>query len=120
MAEPGFYRTDYSALRIRELLRAHGVLKLPIMFILTRFVMRPTGGMWMPSLSSDVACPVEELPLELMAETELQRKAIESLGFVPCWYAKLRRNLNPMFLENGSVTYLHSGGSYIASIIFGR
>lgn len=119
MAEPGFYKSNYRALSIRELVRWRGVLKLPLAFILTRFVMRPTGGVWMPSLSADLECTIEELPPQFLARTESQRTAIESLGFVPCFYAKLRRNINARMLETGSVTYLHSGGSYMGIIISG-
>jgi len=120
MPTPGYYKTSTRAATIREMARMRGVLMVPLTFILMKFVMRPSGGVWMPSLCAETDCRADELSPQFWRATESQRAAFGRLGFAPCFYSKLRRNLNPMYLDNGAVTYLHSGQSHVGTLVYGR
>lgn len=120
MPEPGYYKTDHKALTIREMVRMKGVLKLPMIFIATRFVMPPGAGVWMPGKCAEVACNQDELSPRFWAVTEFQRNAIEKLGFVLCQFSKVKRNLNPLSLDNGGIIYLHRDGKSVATLVFVR
>src|SRR5664280_1286646 len=120
MPTPGYYKTSTRAATVREMARMRGVLMVPLTFILMKFVMRPSGGVWMPSLCAETDCRAEDLSPQFWRATDSQRAAFERLGFAPCFYSKLRRNLNPMYLDNGAITYLHSGQSYVGTLVYGR
>jgi hypothetical protein len=120
MSTPGYYRTSTRAATVREMVRMRGVLTLPLTFILMKLVMRPSGGVWMRSLCAETECRADELSPHFWRATEAQCGAFERLGFSPCFYSKLRRNLNPMYLDNGAITYLHSGQSHVGTLVYGR
>jgi hypothetical protein len=52
--------------------------------------------------------------------TQFERSAFKELGFAPCFHTRLKRNLNPMYLDEGGITYLHSGRSYVGTLVYGR
>jgi hypothetical protein len=120
MPTPGYYKTSTQAATIREMVRMHGVLRLPFTFILRKFIMRPSGGIWMPSLCAETDCSADELSPRFWEATQSQRSAFERLGFAPGFYSKLKRNLNPMYLDDGAVTYLRSGQAHVGTLVFGR
>jgi hypothetical protein len=120
MWTPGYYKTITRAATVREMVRMRGVLMLPLTFILMKFVVRPSGGVWMPSLCAETDCRADELSPQFWRATETQRAAFERLGFAPCFHSKLRRNLNPMYLGDGAITYLHSGQSHVGTLVYGR
>jgi hypothetical protein len=120
MATPGYYKTNLHALTIRELVRLRGLHKLPLTYIVSRLLTRSKGGTWMPSLSSDTACLKEELSDQFWQATAFQRRAFDRLGFVECSLSKIKRHVNPMYLDAGAITYLHTGRSHIGMLIYGR
>jgi hypothetical protein len=120
MAPPGYYKTDVRATTISEMVRFRGWLMLPFTFILTRFFMRPRGGVWMPGLCAEMECRVDELSALFWEATQSERSAFDQLGFAPCVYTRLKRNLNPMYLDEGGIAYLHSDRSYVGTLVYGR
>jgi len=120
MPTPGYYKTSTRAATVREMVRMRGVLRLPLTFILMKFVMRPSGGVWMPSVCAETDCKSDELSPQFWRATESQRSGFERLGFAPCFYSRVGRNLNPMYLDNGAITYLHSGQSHVGTLVYGR
>ena len=92
MHEPGFNKTNYRAIRIRELVRMYGLARLPRMFLATRR-MRPGGGVWMPGSWAETECAKADLPDEFWQATEGQRAAIERLGFAELRISKARPDL---------------------------
>jgi hypothetical protein len=97
-----------------------GLLMLPLTFVLMKLVVRPSGGVWMPSSCTETDCRAEELSPGFWEATQSQREAFERLGFAPCLCSKLRRNLNPTYLDEGSITYLHSGQSHVGTLVYGK
>lgn len=97
-----------------------GVLMLPFTFLLMKFVIRPKGGVWMPSTCSETDCRTEDLSPRFWQATEAHRKGFEQLGFAPCFYSKLRRNLNPAYVDEGAVSYLHSNHCHLGTVVFAR
>lgn len=83
MPPPGYYKTTTRGATLREMVRMRGVLMLPLTFILMKFVMRPKGGVWMPSTCSETDCRTEDLSPGFWQATEAHRKAFEQLGFAP-------------------------------------
>ena len=120
MPTPGYYKTSTRAATVREMVRLRGVLRLPLTFILMKFIMRPNGGVWMPSVCAETDCKADELSPRFWQATEPQRSAFERLGFARCFYSRLTRNLNPMYLDEGGITCLHSDHSHVATLVYGR
>jgi hypothetical protein len=42
------------------------------------------------------------------------------LGFTTCFHSKLTRNLNPMYLDEGGITYLHTAKAHVGTLVFAR
>src|SRR5258707_2168798 len=120
MPTSGYYKTSLKAATVREMVRRRGVLKLPVTFIFMKFFMRPSGGVWMPSTCAEIECRAEELSPRFSEATQPQRAAFAQLGFKPCFHSKLRHNLNPLYLDDEGITYLHSGGSYVGTLVYGK
>jgi hypothetical protein len=120
MPTPGYYKTNTRAANIRELIRMRGLLQLPLTFIFTKFVVRPTGGVWMPSLCAETDCAADELTPEFWRATERHRAVFERLGFKLCFHSKLKRNLIASSLDNGAATYLHSNQSHVATLVYAK
>jgi hypothetical protein len=118
MATPGYYKTRSRALSMRELVRWRGLRKLPLALFVTRFSMRPKGGVWMPQLSANRACPKEKLSERFWQATEWQRKVFAQLGFTECLLSKIERHVNPIYLDMGGITYLHRDGSRLGLLIY--
>ncbi|HUJ70993.1 MAG TPA: hypothetical protein VLZ30_02035 [Verrucomicrobiae bacterium] len=120
MSVPGYYKTVYRAASVQELVRVGGLVRLPLTFFLSRFVMRPKGASWMPSLSTDRSCAAQELSESFWRATETQRSSFSDLGFTECLFSKVKYHLNPMFLDTGGITYLHSNRAHIGLLIYGK
>lgn len=52
--------------------------------------------------------------------TLAQRSTFERLGFACCFYSRLKGNLNPSYLDEGAVTYLHPDRSSIGTLVYSR
>ncbi|HXA45416.1 MAG TPA: hypothetical protein VNZ25_07925, partial [Candidatus Angelobacter sp.] len=119
MFPPGYYQTNYRALRFREIVRMVGFPKAFTTYLVTRFK-RPTNGIWMPGLWRNLECRQEDLSEYIWQGTKPHRADLEKLGFAVCRYAKLTRNLNPNHRDSGGIIYLDSSRRFIAHLHYLR
>ena len=119
MYTPGYYKTNYCRLSLRELIRFRGLLLLPITFILTRFK-KPDGAVWMPGLWSDTNCANTDLSGRFWQATEPHRQIFVRLGFSECKHSMVKNHLNPLYRDNGGIIYLHSNRSHIGMLIYAK
>ena len=120
MTTPGYYKTSLRAIRVSEMIRLRGLWQLPLTFILTKFLSRPLGGVWMPEVSREMECTGEELSPRFWEVTQTHRDAFERLGFKPCFFLKLHRNLNPMYVDQGGMNWLHGDNGLIGTLVYGK
>jgi hypothetical protein len=119
MFPPGYYQTNYRALRFREIVRMVGPKKAFTNYLVTRFK-RPGNGIWMPALWSSIECRQEDLSEHIWQGTRPHRADFEKLGFSVCRYSKITRNLNPNLRDTGGIIYLDSSRRFIAHLIYHR
>jgi hypothetical protein len=81
MPEPGFYKSNYRALGLKELARMRGLLRLPLACLITRFK-APTPAGWMPHLWAALECAEPELSPAFFSATAATRASFRELGFV--------------------------------------
>jgi hypothetical protein len=74
----------------------------------------------MPNTCAETYCKPDELSQRFWQAAESQRAAIDGLGFATCFYTRLKRNLNPMYLDEGGITYLHSDRLFVCTLVYGR
>lgn len=120
MAEPGYYKTNYRAISIRELVRLRGWMKLPFAFYWTRFGSHPPSGQWLPMLSANEECKAEDLPEKFWSATTAQRQALEELGFVAQIHVRRNKDLDPVILDACSIQYLHAEHPYPVNLAYVR
>jgi hypothetical protein len=122
MHAPGFYKTNYRAFRIRDLILFYGPLRLPKTFIATRYRKKASHGIWMPSLAADTACERKDIPDRFWNITAPHCRAFEQLGFSELTYGSLKphQHLNPYVQETCSIRYLHSDQAYIGGLFYVR
>jgi hypothetical protein len=119
MFTPGYYKTNYRALRFRELVRMHGLLPAFSGYLVTRFK-RPDSAGWMPSLWADTECRREDLSEEFWLATKVHRLSFERLGYSECGFRKSTNHLNPMAHDNGSITYLDPARRHVGNLSYVR
>lgn len=105
MYTPGYYKTNYRALRFRELRRMHGLTRAFKSYWITRF-MRPSAGFWMPGLWADTECKKEDLSDQFWQAAKPHCQDFERLGFTECRYSKITKTLNPWHRDSGGIIYL--------------
>jgi hypothetical protein len=116
---PGYYKTNYRALRFRELVRMRGLRRAFKDYLVTRF-MQPLPGFWMPSLWADLECQPEALSDEFWQATQPHRADFERLGFTACGLHKPPPILNAMFRESGGINYLDPSRRYFGQLHYVR
>ena len=79
MSTPGYYKTSYRALSWRGLVRARGLLRLPLAYLITRFK-QPAPGGWMPQTWADLECSKQDLSERFWQATARPREDFASLG----------------------------------------
>lgn len=119
MHTPGYYKTNYRALRFRELCRMQGFLAGLRSFWLTRF-MQPAGGAWMPSLWADTECKREELSELFGLATRFHQKAFKELAFTECGFLKVTKSFNPLIRDTAGITYLDTTRSHFGQLLYNR
>ena len=119
MSPPGFYQTNYRALRFREIVRMAGLPKAFPAYLTTRFK-RPDNATWMPGLWHEIECRQEDLSEYIWQGTKPHREAFEKLGFSVCRYSKITKSLNPNLRDTGGIIYLDSGRRYMGNLIYHR
>ncbi len=80
MPEPGYYKTSMQAATLREMVRMRGLFKLPLTFILMKFILRPGGGAWMPSTCVETDCTAEQLSPRFWEAMASQRQTFERIA----------------------------------------
>jgi hypothetical protein len=119
MHSPGYYKTNYRALRFRELVRMHGMPKGFKAYLVSRF-MRPAGCAWMPSLWADIECKAEDLSPDFVTATKPHRRDFERLGFMECGFSRVRKSLDPRIRDSGGVRYLDPTRTQFGQLIYQR
>ena len=118
--EPGYYKTNSRALRLRELVRWYGWFRGLRAWLQTRFKSPSAVGTWMPGLWAENECPPEDLSQDFWQATKPHRADFEKLGFVSCRLAKNARTLNPQVRDSGSIFYLDATRCYFGQLIYSR
>jgi hypothetical protein len=121
MVTPGFYKTDHRRLTLREMVRWHGLWRLPAIYIATRKPPR-TAGFWMPALWADLGCEKSELSEAFWKATGSQREGFERLGFKEVGFGRLKQSLNlhPLARDDAKLTYLDAERSCIGMLFYTR
>jgi hypothetical protein len=120
MFEPGYYKTNHRAVRLREFVRWHGARGGFRAWVKSRFARSPSSGMWMPGLWTENECNAEALSADFWQATKPHRADFEKLGFVQCRLAKVERSLDPMNRDSGSIFYLDPTRCYFGQLIYSR
>lgn len=118
MYAPGYYKINYRALRLREMVRWYG-LKRGIRNYLQTRSMSSSPGAWTPGLWATYECKREDLSEEFWHATKPHRKDFEQLGFTECRLVKTN-SLNPLIRDRGGVSYLDATRRYFGQLIFVR
>lgn len=124
MFEPGYYKTNYRALRLRETIRWFGWRRGVPFWITTRFMRARRGGTWMPRLWAENECSVEDLSPDFWQATKPHRADFEKLGFVQCHLTKAIKKsdklFDPSIRDSGGIFYLDSTRCYFGQLIYIR
>lgn len=110
MFEPGYYKTNYRALRLREMVRWHGWPRGIRVWLRTRFLPPSRHGVWMPLVWVETECKPEHLSRDFWEATKPHRADFEKLGFVQCRLGRAAKTSDklsdPAILDSGSIFYL--------------
>ncbi len=118
MATPGYYKTNYRALRLREHFRMRGFWRGIRRYLDFQFL-RPVPTGWMPGVWSKIECRREDLSEGFWQATKPHRRDFEQLGFKECGLIRIP-TLNPATLDTGGVTYLNPTQCHFGQIFFIR
>lgn len=119
MAAPGYYKTNYRALRLGEMIRWYGFSRGLKNYLVTRRMRPTTTGSWMPGLWAESECKPEELSERFWQATKPHRKDFEDLGFTQCRLSK-SKSLSPLHRDAGGVNYLDSTRRFFGILLFIR
>lgn len=117
---PGYYKTNYRALRLREMFRWYGWYRGLREWLKTRFKPPSARGTWMPGLWAENECQPEDLSAGFWQATKPHRADFEKLGFVQCHLLKRTKSLNPHFLDSGNIFYLDATRCYFGQLLYSR
>jgi hypothetical protein len=120
VSKPGYYKSNYRALRLREMIRWYGWYRGPLAWLKTRFKSPSNVGTWMPGLWSENECKSENLTPDFWQATKPHRADFEKLRFVQCRLAKVTKNLNPVIRDSGSIFYLDATRCYLGVLNYSR
>jgi hypothetical protein len=120
MSEPGYYKVNYRALRLRELRGAfRWYLSVPL-WLAFRLMRMSRGGTWMPLLWDNGECKPEDLSDDFWQATKSHRAEFEELGFTQCRLIKPPKSLEPIVRDHAAIYYLDSTRSYFGSLTYIR
>jgi hypothetical protein len=119
MCAPGYYKANYRALSLRAVARARGLFRLPLAYLVTRF-MKPAATGWMPQMWADLECQEQDLSERFFQATALYREAFKHAGFSELGFKKVRRFLNPGYRDNGGINYLDGSRCHFGQLIYNR
>jgi hypothetical protein len=122
MFEPGYYKTNFRALRLREAVRWHGWHRGFPAWLKTRFKPMSSYGHWMPRLWAENECQPEDLSPDFWQATKPHRADFEKLGFVQCHLSKATKKhdklSNPSIRDSGAIFYLDSTRCHFGQLIY--
>src|SRR5262245_47355209 len=119
MYPAGYYRSNYSALTVRELIRMGGLLRFPFDYFARRS-MRPGYPVWMPGLWGEQECAEADLSERFWEAVRPYCEEWERLGFTRFGYSKIVRHLNPNYRDNGGISYLDRTRSHFGRLLYTR
>ena len=120
MSEPGYYKVNYRALRLRELRGAFKwYLSVPL-WLAFRLMRMSRGGTWMPLIWDNGECKPEDLSDDFWQATKSHRAEFEELGFTQCRLVKPPKSLEPIVRDHAAIYYLDSTRSYFGSLTYIR
>lgn len=119
MFPPGYYKTNYRALRFRELVRMQGRQRAFIGYLITRFK-RPGDGNWMPQLWADSECRQEDISEYIWQGTKPYRLAFEQLGFTVYRYTKTTKSLSPRLRDSAGIYFLDPTRRVVGQLLYMR
>jgi hypothetical protein len=124
MFEPGYYKINYRALRLREMVRWYGWSSGVWGWLKTRFMPISRTGRWMPGLWAENECEAEDLSPDFWQATKPHRADFEKLGFVQCHLSKATKKsgkvLDGSIRDCGGIFYLDPTGCYFGQLIYSR
>jgi len=115
MSAPGYYKTNYRAFSVRDVVRMRGWLRLPLTYWITRFK-KPNPAGWMPETWAELECKEEELSAEFFQAAEPYRQAFKRLGFSEVGFKKLKRVMSRLHRDSGGINFLDGGGRHYAQL----
>jgi hypothetical protein len=119
MCNPGYYKSNYRALTLRELARMQGLVRLPLTYLITRFK-SPTPAGWMPHMWADLECAEHELSPDFFRAVARYRGTIRNLGFSDVGFKKLKHILNPNHRDDGGINFLDGSHSHFGQLIYNK
>lgn len=117
---PGYYKTNYRALRLREMLRWYGWQRGFKAWFKTRFTRPTRGGWWMPGLWVENECKQEDLSPDFWQATKPHRRNFEQLGFAVCGFSKQTKTLSQTIRDSGGISYLDPTRRYFGQLLYVR
>jgi hypothetical protein len=120
MFEPGYYKWNHRALRLREMVRWYGWRRGFWAWLKSRFMPAARRGRWMPGLWSENECTPEALSADFWQATKPHRADFEKLGFVQCHLTKPKKSLDPMARDCGGIFYLDPTRCYIGILTYSQ
>jgi hypothetical protein len=124
MFEPGYYKTNYRAVRLCEMIRWHGWRGGVRAWLRTRFKPMSRHATWMPRLWAENECKTEDLSPDFWQATKPHRTDFEKLGFVQCHLTKAIKKTDKLFdpsiRDSGGIFYIDSTRSYFGQLLYLR
>ncbi|HEY1790797.1 MAG TPA: hypothetical protein VGJ73_21795 [Verrucomicrobiae bacterium] len=124
MFEPGYYKTNYRAVRLREMIRWHGWGRGIRAWLRNRFKSMSRSGRWMPGLWAENECKPDELSPNFWQATKPHRADFEKLGFAQCHLSKSAKKsdkiTDPSVLDSGGIFYLDPTRCFFGQLIYSQ
>lgn len=124
MFKPGYYKTNYRAVRLREFVRWHGWSRGVGAWLGTRFKPMSRHATWMPRTWAENECKTEDLSPDFWQATKPHRADFEKLGFVQCHLTKSIKKTDKLFdpsiLDSGGIFYIDPTRSYFGQLLYVR
>jgi hypothetical protein len=124
MIEPGYYKTNYRVLRLREMVRWYGWARGIKAWLKIRFKPMARSGRWMPGLWTENECKTEDLSPDFWQATKPHQADFEKLGFVQCHLTmatkKCDKLSDPSIRDSGGIFYLDPSRCFFGQLIYSR
>jgi len=119
MSDPGYYKSNFRALTLREVARMQGWMRMPLAYLITRFK-APSPAGWMPQTWTELECTEAELSPRFLQAADAQRQVFRQLGFAEVGFKTIRRILNPHHRDSGGINFLGGDGRHFGQLVYTR